>query len=328
MKRHAAQCTNNLKQIGLSIHNYESGNTCFPTGAQSTDYTVNPPATQFVDGQWSTQSRVLQYLEGGNVFNSLNFNLPYNDLSGANYTGCSTVFQTFLCPSATRSPDGGHDATGDTNGAAFEAAGPGYGYNDYCATIATDIDPQGTAFTTACATSGATQVTPFRNNCSRADGLLHQGKTPIAQCTDGLSNTVMMGEDAGRDARYPSPYIEGYRGQPNYGNGIVGYGVAHKRFWRWAEPDTAIHVSGQINNKFRPGNCQAQYDASCLDNAGNPVAGNNAGANDELFGFHPGGINALFGDGSVRFLKDSISVVIERQLITLKGGEVLSSDQY
>ena len=74
-------------------------------------------------------------------------------------------------------------------------------------------------------------MTPYRNNCSRADELLHQGKTRSSGITDGTSNTVAMGEDAGRDARFPSPYIEGYHGQPNYGNGIVGYGVARKRFW-------------------------------------------------------------------------------------------------
>ncbi len=323
-----AQCTNNLKQLGLALFNYESSNGCFPTGGQSTDFTVMPPAPQFVDGQWSTQARILQFLEQGNVFSNLNFSLPYNDLSGANYTGATTVIQTFLCPSATRSPDGGRDSTADPNGAPFEINGIGYAYNDYCATIGTDIDPQGIAFNPACSASGATQVTPYRNNCSRVNGLLHQGLTRISEITDGTSNTIAMGEDAGRDARYPSPYIEGYRGQPNYGNGIVGYGVARKRFWRWAEPDTAIHVSGQINNKFRPGNCPGQYQTNCLDNAGNPVAGNNAGANDELFGFHPGGINALFGDGSVRFLEDSINIVVERHLITLNGGEVISSDQY
>ncbi len=155
---------------------------------------------------------MLQFLEGRNIFNSMNMSLPYNDVSGANYTAASTVVQTFLCPSATRQPDGGRDATGDPNGMAYENAGPGYGVNDYAATIATDIDPQGIQFNTACSNSGATQLTPYRNNCSRADELLHQGKTRSSGITDGTSNTVAMGEDAGRDARFPSPYIEGYQG--------------------------------------------------------------------------------------------------------------------
>jgi prepilin-type processing-associated H-X9-DG protein len=56
--------------------------------------------------------------------------------------------------------------------------------------------------------------------------------------------------------------------------------------------------------------------------------GNNAGANDELFSFHPGGVNVLMGDGSVRFLKDSVSPVTLRGLVTAQGGEVISSDSY
>jgi prepilin-type processing-associated H-X9-DG protein len=58
------------------------------------------------------------------------------------------------------------------------------------------------------------------------------------------------------------------------------------------------------------------------------VAGNNAGANDEIFSYHPGGANILFGDGSVRFLKETTGVVILRNLVTASGGEVLSSDSY
>ena len=85
------------------------------------------------------RSRILQFREGGNIFNSLNFSLPCNDLSGASYTRCSTVIQTFLCAAATPVPDGGHDATGDPNGAPFEAHG--YGSNSYRATIATAIEP-------------------------------------------------------------------------------------------------------------------------------------------------------------------------------------------
>ena len=56
--------------------------------------------------------------------------------------------------------------------------------------------------------------------------------------------------------------------------------------------------------------------------------GNNAGNNDELFSFHPSGVNILMGDGSVRFLKDTVNVVTLRGLVTLNGGEVLSADQY
>jgi prepilin-type processing-associated H-X9-DG protein len=56
--------------------------------------------------------------------------------------------------------------------------------------------------------------------------------------------------------------------------------------------------------------------------------GNNAGNNDEIASFHPGGANLLFADGHVAFLKDSVGVVTLRGLITPNGGEVISSDQY
>ncbi len=315
-----AQCTNNLKQIGLSLHNYESANGCFPPSGESTNFNMpsGVPGTQFVDGGWSALARLLPFQEGGASFNALNFSVDYNEATGMNFTGASTVLNIFLCPSAVREPAGGRDSV-DPNDPITQTYGYGYGVNDYGATCYTDINPTG-------APTGYSLATPYRLKASRANGLLKQGLTRIAEITDGTSNTIAIGEDAGRDARFLSPYTEGYyngvNARPILGQGPAGGTGVYRRYWRWAEPDESFGVSGQPNNKFRPMRELGQFAAS------GSTAGNNAGANDELFSYHPGGVNCLFGDGSVRFIKDSISLVALRGLVTLSGGEVISSDQY
>ena len=159
-----AQCTNNLKQIGLALHNYESSNGAFPTGGESTNFNVTPAASQFVDGGWSTLARILPFMEGGNAFNALNFNLAeYNDAYGSNYTGASQVVAVYLCPSSTRTPDGGRDGV-DPNDP-FSAINNGYGYNDYGPTVYTDISP--VLNTTG---NGAKPWIPYRDKNTRANG--------------------------------------------------------------------------------------------------------------------------------------------------------------
>jgi prepilin-type N-terminal cleavage/methylation domain-containing protein/prepilin-type processing-associated H-X9-DG protein len=319
-----AQCTNNLKQIGLAMHNYESANGCFPPSGESTNFNFTPAKTQFVDGGWSALARLLPFMEGGAQFNALNFNVDYNEATGMNFTGCSTVVAAYVCPSSTRQPDGGSDGV-DPNDPITQAYGRGYAVDDYGPTCYTDIDPMGRIG----ADGGNYPATPYRNKLSRADGLLHQGKTRISEITDGTSNTIAIGEDAGRDSRYLSPYNEGYYDgvnvRPVLGLGPAGGLTPARRYWRWAEPDTSYGVSGAPNNKFRPAYEQLPWQ---LPPGPLNTAGNNAGANDELASFHPGGVNVLMGDGSVRFLKDTVSVVTLRGLVTLKGGEVLSADQY
>ena len=100
---------------------------------------------------------------------------------------------------------------------------------------------------------------------------------------------------------------------------------AGRRFWRWTEPHDSLGVSGSINNKSLPDHETSNYE---LYPGTLGTAGNKAGNNQSLYSYHPSGINALFGDGSVHFLRDSTSVIVLRWLTSLNGGEVISSDSY
>jgi prepilin-type processing-associated H-X9-DG protein len=278
-----------------------------------------------VDGAYSVFPRILSQIEGGTIFYGYNFALDYNDNSGSNATAAMASVNVFLCPSAVRDVPGGRDnPSSDPNGAAFEKNGAGYGYTDYGATCYTDIDPN----LLSNPSNGATLIVPYRNKLARADGLLKFSRTALAECTDGLSQTIAIAEDAGRDSTYVSQYAENYYG----GNGtapqrnVPGFGAgAGRRFWRYQEPHCSLGVSGGINNKYRPA-----HETSNFQSAPGTLntAGNKAGSNQSLFSFHPGGINALMGDGSVRFLKESVNLLTLRSLVTLKGGEVVSSDSY
>ncbi len=112
-----AQCTNNLKQFGLALNNYESAYGVFPMG-QGADYMASLPSAP-VYARWSANSQVLAYMEQGNVWNAINFSLPpetpdpgalgmmmgmgmlmpYQDPNRANSTIFSVSLSFFLCPS-------------------------------------------------------------------------------------------------------------------------------------------------------------------------------------------------------------------------------------
>jgi prepilin-type N-terminal cleavage/methylation domain-containing protein/prepilin-type processing-associated H-X9-DG protein len=323
-----AQCTNNLKQIGLALHNYESSNSAFPSGGESTNFSASPAASQFVDGGWSTLARILPFMEAGTAFNALNFNLAeYNDAWGSNYTGASQVVAVYLCPSSTRSPDGGRDGIDPAD--PFSAINNGYGYCDYGATVYCDISPL------LVPGAAALPWVPYRDKNYRSNGLLKQGMTRIAEATDGLSNTIAIAEDAGRDPRFLSPYTELYWNgtttrpaamaiiNPNDPGPAGGY-TPWRRFWRWAEPDSGYGVSGTPNNPGFPFHENTGFSTTTPYLA----QGTNAHTNDEIGSFHPGGANVLFGDGHVAFLKNSVSPLIMRSLVTPNGGEVISSDAY
>jgi len=125
----------------------------------------------------------------------------------------------------------------------------------------------------------------------------------------GVSNPVMIGEDAGRPVGYNhSRHIYVQYGAPVDGviNPTSGGGGA------WADPFTYAHLDGATADGIRG-------DGICLINCT---------SNNEIYSFHPGGANMLFADGSVHFIKESVNPLTIVALITRAGGEIISADQY
>src|SRR5262249_45996475 len=100
-----AQCTNNLKQIGLAMHNYHTANDSFPPGAGGPLNQLNPqdgPGKPCINWMgWSAHGLLLAYLEAGPVYNSINFSFDPISWPSApfNPTQTYTRLATFLCPS-------------------------------------------------------------------------------------------------------------------------------------------------------------------------------------------------------------------------------------
>jgi len=212
------RCQNNLKQMGLALHNYENSYGYFPSGGEGTNYTTTPPSTAF--DRHSTFTQILPFIEENAVATIMNLNYYYTDPAWpANQIAARTVIWTYLCPTTIRKDP---------------VDSQGYGCVDYGATVYCDIDP----------------ATGLRNKATRVDGALHirfgsiqQGKygigSTIAEITDGTSNTIAIAEDVGRDEASKSAYID-----PVEGGG--------RRLWRWAEPDNGFGVSFKINNNNNP----------------------------------------------------------------------------
>jgi prepilin-type N-terminal cleavage/methylation domain-containing protein/prepilin-type processing-associated H-X9-DG protein len=298
-----SQCANNLKQMGLALHNYgDAYNSTFPTGGEGTNFSSAPSGPSIFDLH-STFTMMLPFIEQDNIYRLMNLNYRYNDPTWpANQVATKNVVKIYLCPS---------------NGWSKPQDSAGYGLTDYGATVYTDIDP----------------VTGLRNKPTRADGALHvtpgrpmAGTSIVGGIQDGTSNTIAIAEDAGRDERYQSAYPDPV-GSADPSPSLPVGGTPGRRFWRWAEPDSGFGVSG-----FQG----VSYDAgTAINNTPAPPGGsastcywaptNNCGNNDEIFGFHTGGAQAVFCDGHVQFLTSAIDRRIVRMLVTPSGGEVIPS---
>ncbi|MDR3632198.1 MAG: DUF1559 domain-containing protein [Isosphaeraceae bacterium] len=306
-----SQCVNNLKQMGLAIHNYISANTSLPP---SGNCGANPDPNGSPNVQnYSMKGRILPFMEQQQVYNAINFNASAVSWGGSPDQGTAinaTVIQTkvssFLCPS---------DPNVGNNSAFFGSFIPGctnYGNNGGLARYYSNWVPLGPIY--------------FTGN----DGSLNNVIT-IASITDGTSNTQIMSEFIKGTAGQQKPGLNLALSSTQYqASGGPVYQPALSAVdsqncqqsttysWDYKGEYWLVHDGGRggaITNINQPNK------KSC--NAGSQID-NTISAQS----FHSGGVNVLFLDGSVKFIKSSISQATWWAISTYSLGEVVSSDSY
>jgi prepilin-type N-terminal cleavage/methylation domain-containing protein/prepilin-type processing-associated H-X9-DG protein len=302
------QCTNNLKQIGLAFHNYEAAAGALPM-SMSLCGTGN--TTAYLSG-WSAQARILPQLEGGTLFNAANIAVSKED--SVNSTVIALTVNTFICPSEVKPRPYLHD----------------YGY----AGVINYGVSQGDWFVWG-GFNGPENRSAFGANRSRR----------VAEFTDGLSQTLLAAEvktnQAAANCRHitlpsvndpnniPSPYADPYTVAPEYDNDTCVTQNQFEFHTEWS--DGNVHAAG-FTTAWPPNKVILGRSASKgmdLDlNGRNEEDGGPTFAAVTARSYHPGGVNALMGDGSVKFAKSSIAGATWRALGTVAGGEVVSADSF
>ncbi|MFO0889305.1 MAG: DUF1559 domain-containing protein [Isosphaeraceae bacterium] len=295
-----AQCVNNLKQIGIAIHNYHDANGILPLGSQQ--FGAWDKSCGYWPSGHSLFTAILPYVEQGGTFNAVNFSFVANadtPQSGVfpgqvQATALQTQIATYVCPSEV-SPMTYRSSYYPSSQTSYAAV---LGVKD---TVRWWIDcPQ--------------QIPP-----DGIFGLNHGSK--LSAITDGTSNTLMVGE-ASRFRNETEDWYNEWSSALWWGSAIEGV----SRFAAIATTAPRLNANLQIPDPEPTYTYTGDVDSWAYDP--NPaVNALNAGQ----FGFrsqHPGGANFVFGDGSVRYLKESISPAVYRNLSTKAGGEVLSADAY
>jgi prepilin-type N-terminal cleavage/methylation domain-containing protein len=318
-----AQCQNNLKQIGVALHNYHDTFNHFPPWAF--DFNPGPPGNplgiNFARGH-SALTMILPYLEQQNVSQGMDTKYSTYDSrawppnwaaaygGGAGNPGSSADIPSYLCPSAL-------PRVVDYEPFFFpkyvpKSAGPFVlGATDYAA-----IRGIHSNFRNACAPTSPLPPTDSATPAGTTDnggamgrmGELKEGKmrntVRMVDILDGRANTLIIGEDAGRQ----QVWITGPNQlMPNGPPSDPGFALNAG----WPDYDTAIQIRGYDGTgKTRDGGC-------CAINCNNK---------NQLFSLHAGGVNTLRADASVQFLKASVAPGVLAALVTREGGEVFADE--
>ncbi len=286
-----SQCSNNLKQIGLALFNYESAYSKFPYGDSRGASTGGDVGIPMLD--W--HASILPYIEQGALGNLYNYSADWYAQSSV---VLSTQIKIYNCPSTPNSPR--FDTTQAETETGLVSTAP-RGTTDYWGINACNPD---VAITYGF--PGAAGGYPGGDFDPGLVGVLCRGRvgqTTVASITDGTSNTYMVIESAGRPTYYGPQKTS--LGQ------ILPAGEA-----AWTDPNGEGKIKG-CNPATAKGNYQGPNTMSM-----------NCENYNEPYSFHDNGINTLFADGSVHFMTQSLPLYVMGMLATRSGGETIPGGYY
>lgn len=303
------QCTNNLKQMGLGLHNHHDTFNRFPPGAANN---ISPFGTS-TGQQWgsSWMGYIMPFLELSNAFEiaQLGKNQQYNSTSiraGIGDTAGSPIFDAFKCPSAALDND-----------VCLSNTSPGSMVADY-AGIAGHVNGFGGLTGSPGETAGTNNGPVGRN------GMLgYNTQNKFADLTDGSSNTMAVGEVGGwmwenattkRDFR---PGVQhGFAMGCNGRNNSTDLSLPNDANSRVFNTTTLRYL---VNENCRNGSCSLG-DTSCADGVCQ-----NMGNNHPLLSEHPGGVNVLFADGSVHFIAETAAASVLAAYASRNDGQTVEA---
>jgi prepilin-type N-terminal cleavage/methylation domain-containing protein/prepilin-type processing-associated H-X9-DG protein len=295
------KCANNLKQLGLALHNHMDANNGLPANG---NYVWNGSAVTTANA-WSAPARILPYIEQENLFRGIDFSVGYGTQVGVS----SKRVGTFMCPSEVNDRGNGTDPT--------------YGNKHWPINYATSAGTWGV-------------LTAKASGMRTGDGAFGPNRTGRpGDFTDGLSNTLGMAEvkaftnrlaGASNATVYPTPPAP--PADPAAATAYGGtFNPASYTHVEWV--DGKVHETG-FTTVFPP-NTKVTYTSGGVVYDVDVVLATESAAGDTYAAvtsrsFHTGGVNVLLMDGSVRFVSNGVSVATWRALGTRAGGEVLGND--
>ena len=284
------KCLNNLKQMGLGLHNYHSAYGHFPPGfSAATKPTTTLQQSDYSPG-WSLFYHILPYMEQDNLHRSINQNLPI--LDPVNKAGRETLVPGYVCPS-----DNPARLINITDSGTTTWTPPNTFVYPSPSSPLTVLGQASVSSYAGCLGTLGYEEQPYT-------GVFHRNsRTRVEDITDGSSSTIGIGE---RTSRFSENSWVGpvWQQETVYASTAPLYNPAQPSFQMRATP-TAILVHVRIT--------------SLQPNHPNNSPGS-------FFSSHHGGAQFLNMDGSGRFISSSVSIANYRSLCSRNGGEVLSGD--